>query len=1108
MDFRSGCSSVLAMLATLAAWAALVPAPALAAPSAAEIVSIEGKGEYRPEGEARWEPAKPRQPVAAGTYLRTLDLSRMAILFADNTQHQMHPNSTLFVKAIGGPDTPTVLNLNKGKTWTRSKDPPKGLKMETPSAVAAIRGTDWEMEVDDDGRATLSVFSGEVELSNDLGSVTIGEHEQGRAEKGRAPVKLSIVVSRDRIQWVSSFSVDPARLKGEDLPQAYGRLKRAATRGAEDELLLGDIETYRGELAAAREAFARGNQRFPGDERFEVALARVDLFSGDTAGARRHAQAAIARRPDSAEAQSMLGEVERRDGRAPEALAAFGKAIAAAAKDPRGWHGVGVVEGERENVRRARSSLERAIALDPREVDSLGELGTLEGVAGRLDLARETLMKALAIQSDNYVALTGLGVVELKAGRLEAALDALLRATLIEPRYARAHVYLAATYYQMRRDAAAIDSLKRASENDPNDPLPHLLRSMIHLDQLDPVAATVEAQAALDRLPFVKSLNAVADNQKGVANVGYPLAFMGLEAWSRSAAHDSYLPFWGSSHFFLADRYPGEFAKRSELSQGFLTNPIAFGASNRFQTLFPEPGTHGTVGLHVGRSDDLDIVEPVLTLNGYGAGPMPFAYFVEAIHTSTEPRNADVKLTGPTYTVAFGAKPTHELGVFLYANRLELDADLGRENESGTFDRIWAGSTRVEGGARYAFDATNSLWVKGGGSRENARATETGRLVLPGVEIQQVQDFTLRPSATDAAVRQTLLLNHGIEASWGLEGARLYTPRTLYADASVHLPGSTVPRNVVDQTDRDRSASAWVVGRFGDARLSLEAGLSADRYEKQRDIEVTYLGQLTRAREDYDRSKANPLAGITWRPNDAFAARAACRRWLRPASLDTLMPVAVAAMPFDDQLVYAGGTLEQCRAEAQWTPGERTFASLHAQRSKVRNLVSPLDGVLNTSQDITNLDRLRNRAISQEPKPDELEDQPVYGEGIARRVGVALEHIAGRHVALRAHYTYTSSENTADKFSKLWIPYLPRHQVNLGLTWTPGWHSYIRLSGIYRSSRFTDEANTAPLPAGWDANVTFYVESADKHWALEASALNLVKKEASDVFGVLVSYRF
>jgi hypothetical protein len=88
------------------------------------------------------------------------------------------------------------------------------------------------------------------------------------------------------------------------------------------------------------------------------------------------------------------------------------------------------------------------------------------------------------------------------------------------------------------------------------------------------------------------------------------------------------------------------------------------------------------------------------------------------------------------------------------------------------------------------------------------------------------------------------------------------------------------------------------------------------------------------------------------------------------------------------------------------------------------------------------------------------------------------------------------------------IPYLPRHQVDVGGTWAPGGHTFVTLQAVYRTLRFADEANASPLSPGWDAEARVFVESADKRWAVEAVAANLLEKEASDVFGVTVSYRY
>jgi hypothetical protein len=178
------------------------------------------------------------------------------------------------------------------------------------------------------------------------------------------------------------------------------------------------------------------------------------------------------------------------------------------------------------------------------------------------------------------------------------------------------------------------------------------------------------------------------------------------------------------------------------------------------------------------------------------------------------------------------------------------------------------------------------------------------------------------------------------------------------------------------------------------------------------------------------------------------------------------------------------------------------------ERTRVHNLVSPLNGVLNTQSDLSNPERLRNRILAQPPKPDLLENTPEYGEGTATRASVAFERLITQKVTARAYYTYSDSENTASAFSGLKIPYLPRHQASFGASWAPGWHAFLNGFMVYRTQRFADEPNTQALPSGWDLQLDAFIETSDKHWSLELSAANLLKKGGSDTFGVIATYRF
>lgn len=1118
-------------IAALAAWAAIAAGSALGAPEQrAQIVGLQGQGEYRPERQLSWSPAHVKQPLYPADFVRTLGLSRMQIRFWNGvTQTLDHDGQMQVLDDKAARDTKCTVMQARSRSWGVARTPPEGFSVCTPSATAAIRGTEWEIAVADDGTSTLSVFNGVVRFYNEHGEVEVHPNEQARAEVGKAPVKLFLRVTRERVQWVNAFAVDPSRYSefaGEPAPalaaisqalhedrlaDAYEQTRRlASSPGAPAVafLLAADFETYRGDLAAARRAAREGARRYPADERFDVSLARSALFAGDIGEAYSHADAALAKRPGSVDALVMRADIDRHEGRAREAVDEYSRALAAAARDARPWYGRGVVESEREDVRRGRSDLAKAIELDPSDATFRAELGTLEGFAGDLHVGERELQRALGMQPGNYVALTGLGVVQLKEGDAEAAIASFQRASSIEPRYARAHLYSAAAYYQERRDHDALTELERAAELDPNDPLPHLLMAMIHLDRIEPGDAAAEARAALARVPFLKSVNAVADNQKGVANFGAPLAFMGLEEWARSTAHDSYLPFWGGSHLFLADRYPGDFDRRSELMQGFITDPLAFGASNRFLTLFPEPGHHATASLLYSTSDDLRVTEPILTLNGYDASRFPIAYLAEAIDTKVDPGNSDLSIRAHSYTGALGMRPVPEVGTFLYANRFDIDADLGRPGVPGTFQHIDGTVTRVDAGLRVAPSPDSSVWIKAGGSKQDSTLDESDLATVQGTGLVRQSHFTLQPKSEDAALRHTFAIGEAAQFDWGVEGARVRTPSFLGQDATFHFVDAEAPAQSLAESAVDRSTGVYASTRVTHGALRLEAGLGWRDYRKDRDLDFVISGAPSHGEETLQRRKSEPFLGLTWRPIPDMAIRAACRRWLHPAALETLAPVAVAGMPLDDQLVLAGGLLDQCRAQWEWTAPDRTFVAARAETSRVKNLWSPLDGVQNGEADITNLERLRNRVLTPPPIPDQLEDTPVFAEGTVKRATAAVERILTPRIAARAYYTYTDSVNDGPFHPGRAIPYLPRHQVDIGGTWAPGWHTFVTLQAVYRTLRYADEANQSPLQPGWDAEARIFVESADKRWAVEAVAANLLKKEASDVFGLTVSYRY
>ena len=73
----------------------------------------------------------------------------------------------------------------------------------------------------------------------------------------------------------------------------------------------------------------------------------------------------------------------------------------------------------------------------------------------------------------------------------------------------------------------------------------------------------------------------------------------------------------------------GSFTKNSELFQGYLTDPTAFGASNRRSTLVTTPGHYAKLEAFYERSDWRQ-ASLIASANGLVVDPVPIAYFASA----------------------------------------------------------------------------------------------------------------------------------------------------------------------------------------------------------------------------------------------------------------------------------------------------------------------------------------------------------------------------------------------------------------------------------------------------------------------------------------------
>ena len=1093
----------------------LLPLAALAQP-AAEIVSLKGRGEYSLQPASGWAPAKVQQKVDPGTWLRTQQDSKMALLLADQTNATIDANTTLQLKApeAGGPRK-SIVDFQKGKGRFETKTPTRSFSMATPTGLAAIRGTEWLVEVEDDGRSSFTVVEGEIDISNEMGSLAVGADEQGVLEKGRAPYKRRVQDARERVQWASSFTIDPAAYA------PYGGIDNArrvlAARVDRDDgpngyFLLADIALYRGNAAEAVDWLKKAAARFPAEPRTLGLLARAHLFADDMPAAREAAAAARAKYPDTLESQLYAGEVARLDGDARLAGMALRHATRIAPDDWRAWHALGQLQADRSDPRRARRALDRADTLSPRNAAVLGERGLLEANAYDLPLARKTLAAAIEAQPDDFATWTGLGVARLKSGDLAGALEALLKATLIEPRYARAHVYLAVAYWQSGRFDDALARLRTASSHDPKDPLPYQFASMMQSDLMRPGDAIASAREAMARLRYAKSLDAVASNLRGAANLGAPLAQMGLEAWALKNAQDSFDPLWSGSHLFLADRLPGKFTANSELMQGFLSDPLAFGASNRFQSLVTAPGSHGTLAWRGAQSSRSQLTEPLANVNGL-VGEGRLAYFLEGALLRSWPDDRSTDDRASSVTAALGLRLNDEIGVFLYRNRFIPDSRSGFPGPAAaeSYQSIAGVADRADAGFLYRRGPDSQLWVKGGHGSEDSRVASHDVTRVAGFGTFRDSDFSTQPRRSDLGARATQRLAGGIELSCTVEGAAYRSIDFLERDAFGRTTSAgTRILESVRQDIRDRSRSVELALRTpATGALAAELQVDYTRYDKTDDILVRrdFASQLTSLEDDYERRQASPRAGAAWKPLPALTVRGAYQRWLRPASIGSLKSPSTAGIVLDDRYVLPGGKLERLRVQAEWEATARLLVTAFGDRQEIDNLYSGLAGLLNNRPDSTNLERLRNRSFNALATLDRLEGFPDLSRGKLTESGFAANALVTRQLSLFAEGTWATSENTGAQPGKL-LAFMPRRRLAIGGTFFSDRRWSLGAKAVHRGERFANEANSVRIEGEWSGAVQAYWESPAKHWSIELIAAGIGARSTEDSVAIAVNYRF
>jgi Tfp pilus assembly protein PilF len=581
--------------------------------SDAVLLTFSGSLQIAPAGTTAWAPGQPNQVLHIGDQIRTGKNSRASIRMSNLSVVRVYETTTLEIKPPTKAEHNSVIDVKSGATYFFNRDKPQETEFQTPSASGAIRGTEFNLAVSEDGQTQLALLDGQVTLSNDAGSLELQTGEQATVDTGKAPKKTALISAVNVIQWTLYY---PAILDLDEL----------ALASQDQQSLSSSLDAYRaGDLLQALANYPSDRAPASGLER--VYNAQLLLAAGNVDGAQALLRQSAQDPRAAALADALLEMIAAVKGEpwnrtAPRTLAtewmagsyqaqshkdliqALKMAQSAAAKSPNfgfAQERVAELEFGFGHTGPALAALNKSLAAAPRNAQALALRGFLAAAQNRITEARTYFDQAITTDGSLANGWLGRGLVRIRRGEVNDGRKDLEVAAALEPNRAFLRSYLGKAWSMDQpgqyswNTHLATNELGLAMHWDPNDPTAWLYSALLndqrnlinqaladleHSQDLNNNRALFRSKFLLDQDAAVRSANlALIYQDAGLTDVGIREATKAVE--------DNYANY--SAHLFLSDSYDAlidpknsnlryETAWENELLLANLLSPVSAGA--------------------------------------------------------------------------------------------------------------------------------------------------------------------------------------------------------------------------------------------------------------------------------------------------------------------------------------------------------------------------------------------------------------------------------------------------------------------------------------------------------------------------------------------------
>jgi Flp pilus assembly protein TadD len=588
---KSFCTEIRALVpfvlaALMVAVGALPSARAAPSPTATNevwIKEIRGTAAISSFPATTWVETQTTNVLHAGDRLRVGPNSVVTLLLSDRSVATFGAGTVLQIRPPHEFGAEPGLHLFQGLLYFFHRGEPNQIQILTHAVMAGIKGTEFVVEVDSvDGvdRTRVYVLDGEVQLTNDYGSLRLTNGQSAPTLVGAAPRPPVGFIARNILQWCFYY---PAVIDPNEVPLT-----------AEEQAALHEsLEAYRsGDLLAALAKYPPG--RRPRSDAKRVYYAGLLLSVGQVAetqdilselpttdalgriarlaGALRQLIAAVKREdipslPSPQLASEFLAAsyyAQSRAIRTTSLEAALDLANRAKATSPQfgfAWVRAADVEFSFGRTARAREDLEKGLEITPTNAQARALKGFLLAAQNRTREAIEQFNRALAVDGGLGNAWLGRGLCRIRRGDLTGGREDLLLAAAIEPDRSLLRSYLGKAYAEADKTKLASHEFELAKSLDLNDPTPWLYSALLHEqnNHINQAVRDLERSEELNDNRSVYRSGLLLDQDQAVrgANLAriYQEAGMdevALREASRAVSYD-YANY--SAHLFLANSY-------------------------------------------------------------------------------------------------------------------------------------------------------------------------------------------------------------------------------------------------------------------------------------------------------------------------------------------------------------------------------------------------------------------------------------------------------------------------------------------------------------------------------------------------------------------------